>query len=364
MIDIQLVGVNDQQYKKWKESLNEVIQAYDRCNFCFKEINDVDTILQLRIGNIPAIIVNGNIELEQNGHIPDKKEINQVIQKYLLKPMPLKNMLVPVDYSETSTNAFIYASKMAETIKSQLKVVNVYHPVIEREAGNYPTEDLLLKAKQDSLEAHVDYVSKRTSSHAPSINTEVVLGSAATQLVRFSKDPYIDMIVMGTNGAGDLSHKLFGSVSKEVAMSSHCPVCLVPENASFTGIKNILFASDFQSADFSLIQKISSLAMLFDSEVHLLHVSNDKERKKASKELVLDRRFNEVLPDFNFKMHSVENKSVWKGIYDYTQQNNVDLIVTLTKHRNFLNNLFHKSVTRSLINHTDTPILVFHLGDD
>jgi nucleotide-binding universal stress UspA family protein len=51
-------------------------------------------------------------------------------------------------------------------------------------------------------------------------------------------------------------------------------------------------------------------------------------------------------------------------LYEYAFYHRIDLIVFVTHHRKFWENILHKSVTNSALLTSDLPILVIHSDDD
>jgi len=78
-------------------------------------------------------------------------------------------------------------------------------------------------------------------------------------------------------------------------------------------------------------------------------------------ELVLEKLFENKAPELTFQMISVTNKSVEKGLREYALENNIDLLVNVTKERKFWDNLLHRSVTKQLVLNAKTPLLVLHV---
>jgi nucleotide-binding universal stress UspA family protein len=64
-----------------------------------------------------------------------------------------------------------------------------------------------------------------------------------------------------------------------------------------------------------------------------------------------------------FNSVEIECPNVQEGIVQYASDIRADLIVMGTMHRNFLERLFHKSVTQQVVFHTTVPLLVMHYDD-
>src|SRR4029078_9611095 len=83
-----------------------------------------------------------------------------------------------------------------------------------------------------------------------------------------------DLVVMGTKGAAGLKGALVGTFTADVIESIDCPLLAVPHQARFTGIKKIVYATNYAFNDFENIEKVVEFAKYFNAEVILLHITN------------------------------------------------------------------------------------------
>ncbi len=266
----------------------------------------------------------------------------------------IKNILVPTDFSENAKNAFFYAEALAKILNANLKVVHVFMPSAESEYPNFvpPVADYL-KVREQMLR---DFMKEVDPSGA--LTSEVLIGFPADELVSVSKD--YDMIVMGTTGAGGLLHKLFGSVSSNCAQRAHCPVLLVPKGATFKPFRVILYASNYESADPELIEKLMEFNEQFRATVHFVHVRTEESRFDKTKEEIFEELFEHGEPPFSFHMAETNAATVAEGLSDYALVHQADLTVMAHRHRNFWEGIFHKSATKAFAMATQIPVLVFH----
>ena len=63
------------------------------------------------------------------------------------------------------------------------------------------------------------------------------------------------------------------------------------------------------------------------------------------------------------KVVSISCEDIVEGITQYAEDNEADLIVMGTVHRNTLAKLFHRSATRRMVFRTKAPLLVLHFDD-
>ena len=364
---IQLIGIcEDEQYEVWKNLTLAAIKSVP-FHMELEEINSIDRIINLELSAIPALLINNSILLEQNTHAPSIVEIKIAIQEHLTKQsIHMKNIIVPTDFSDTAKNAFLYAKNLAKEFSSKLKLVHVCHP--NTDASTYgisiPNIGELLEIRQSQLDKFIHQDEKDDLSEVietSMYDQEVYIGYAGDELVRISKEENVDLLLMGTTGKGGLLENMFGSVSTHVSQKAHCPVWLIPPQAKYTGIKNILYASNYESADEIILHKISQFANLCKANVHLVHVNESKkEGDYKFEELILKELFEKKAPALDFKMSTIQSDKVWEGIDEYSQENNIDLVVIVTQHRNLWERITHKSITKEMVLHASLPLLVLH----
>jgi nucleotide-binding universal stress UspA family protein len=143
-------------------------------------------------------------------------------------PAPSR-ILVPVDLSEGSQALIDYAIQFARPFNASLEVVHAWEP------PQYVAPDLLVAApgwNSQSLEkVAVDAASKeltelvaRIQNPPVPIQHRVIVGEAASTVLRAAEEGQHDLIIMGTHGRRGLPRLLMGSVAQKIVARAHCPV--------------------------------------------------------------------------------------------------------------------------------------------
>jgi nucleotide-binding universal stress UspA family protein len=141
---------------------------------------------------------------------------------------PSKKILVPVDGSENSRRALEQAVSIAKGGAGAS--VTIVH-VVERPPTVYVEsqkllDELLARYRQESekvlgeFEAHAEKLGLKVES-------VVMEGDAATNIVSYADKGKFDMIVMGSRGLGRFREAVLGSVSSKVLHHARCPVLIV-----------------------------------------------------------------------------------------------------------------------------------------
>ena len=366
MKKIQILGLEDNRHKGLLKTLEKVIKTLS-VDADVEEITDIESFLRYNLIRVPALSINGDVVFHYNEHELSLGELKALLRKYFSNQFIMENILVPTDFSKTAKGAYRYALQLADYFDSSINVVHVYHPTY---SPGYPIgggiNTLMLEPKKELMKQfiHQRDKDKDTINTLIDVKSGIIAGFAGDEIVRLSKTEETDLIVMGTTGDNTILEKVFGSISTAVSKHAECPVLLVPKGAKFKAYRNIVYASDFEKIDSTVMDKIADFAGRFSAGIHLVDVHEHKEkgRYKVTEQL-LEQQLNNKLPKLEFRMAEVESSSVWEGLNQYAEDHEVDLLVMVTKHRKTWENMLHKSVTREVAVHSKLPILILHVDD-
>jgi nucleotide-binding universal stress UspA family protein len=142
--------------------------------------------------------------------------------------MPIKKILVPIDFSETSVHALDYAVDLAVAVGAAVSVVHVYQPLVY----SFPDAVLVtppeMAAKiSDRAQQLVDEAVKSRRQRCPAMTGSVLSGAPWEEIGRIAVEQHADLIVMGTHGRKGLPRAILGSVAERVIRTSSVPVLTV-----------------------------------------------------------------------------------------------------------------------------------------
>lgn len=144
-----------------------------------------------------------------------------------------KKILVAIDGSPMSDKAAEEAVRMAAGNPSQFKS-KVYGLLVLPNAPRntftdfVPAKPITEQAQWLELKERIFFVVEKIAAEEDVLlETAVVYGDPAEELIRFAQQEEIDVIVIGSTGKGFLKRKFLGSVSHKVVRDAKCSVYVV-----------------------------------------------------------------------------------------------------------------------------------------
>ncbi len=278
----------------------------------------------------------------------------------------IKNITVPIDFSTTSRNAYQYAKNLAHVLNANVTVLNIKHNVIMASdvvVAPLPIGDVDVMIEiqefisEEDLYLSTDVIKNKTKAKYLSGNTVDVL-------VDLSEQEDIDLIIMGSSGLEDLLAKIVGTESHKVSNKAHCPVILVPRDVKWHPIKQIMYASNYDSLKESSVKEIISFAKQTSAEIHFVNVKNyDPLFEPKQEEINWDKLFGFEVLHQPFHKHTIYGNDTVEELNNYCNEKNIDIMTFFTKHRNFWQSLMHKSITENSALLAIIPLMVVHIDD-
>ena len=274
----------------------------------------------------------------------------------------MSKILCPVDFSPTSLNAIEFATILAEKNQAVLHLVNVFtehefNTIVDLDEVTKSYKELLAmaNAKLEGIAAAV--MTEGEKKGLLECETEIALGDLKDTVTTMANSGDYEMVVMGTTGIG--KSVFIGSNTSYVVEKSNIPVLSVPDESKYSGFRKIIYATDIQEEDKIKVQDVVSIATLFDSRITVLHLN---EYQSLLEKSVIKDFFNELDSFVRYDKISFDSidyaGNLSEGLLDYLNSNNGDLLVVYSKHRNYLESLLHRSVSKRLSVISEKPILV------
>jgi universal stress protein E len=160
-------------------------------------------------GNDPFALGSNTEKLMQNNQIPVFVVKNEAFK-------PIKKILCPVDFSESSKRALTNAIFLSNRLGAKLTIFNVYSPL----------QILTYRIEIDIKKENEEYRNQQWEEFNIFLNNfhlshdyhkiKMVDGIPETEIINEIKNENIDLLIMGTAGKKGLSRIFLGSVTEKV----------------------------------------------------------------------------------------------------------------------------------------------------
>jgi nucleotide-binding universal stress UspA family protein len=223
----------------------------------------------------------------------------------------MKTIIAPIDFSEASHNALLFAVEVARRSTSNLMVVNV---------SSKSDDEVIVKAKLDQV------LDKLRNSAGGPLHCEsfVEKGNLTDVLQRVSEEKKANLIVMGTKGASGLKRILIGSNTVKLLSKTKTPVLVIPESATFSnfllnGKNRVVLATDLYGLkNMNVLNVVKEMALLMkEPKVRVLNVRPPHTELYEMTKLERSAMVHFFNPEINSESATVFGTSVMSGIRFY-----------------------------------------------
>jgi len=283
--------------------------------------------------------------------------------------MAIERILIPTDFSETAQLAAIHGLYMAHLFKGKAFLFhavesNIYaytgEPLPMGEpAGSYAAEPETAYGQiEEKLHRVADEMTKK---YDVEVITDIVIktNSPAKEIAAAVKDNKIDIIVMGTHGAGGFEELFMGSNAHKVVNLAPCPVISVQKFAKKPGFSTIIMPIDNDLHSRQKVNNVIELATVYKSTVHILGLLETDDATDDKKfEIKLDSVEHSLKQaNIPFVRKLVRGHNLAIEAMKYSEEVGGDLIAIMTGHESNYTGMFLGPSAKQIVNHSKIPVL-------
>ena len=298
--------------------------------------------------------------------------------------MHIKNILIPVDFSDFSDKALEYALYIAEKYSAK---ITLFHAVVlfqddvgeEQRLQDY---EEWVKRREETIRTQMNKNLHKAKKRGISVETAIGRGvNAADVILDFFNDKQFDLIIMGTHGRTGLKHMLMGSVSEKVVRLAPVPVLTIHRSIPDFRLKKILVPIDFSIHSKKTVDEALWMAKSFNASIEFIHVIEQDihpsfyasgiesifQIDKCLRDRVIDNLKEFIAEQLQGKIpveFRVKEGKAHREIVDYAKENEIDLIVIATHGLSGLDYVLLGSTTEKVVRWSTSPVLTVKRQSD
>lgn len=288
----------------------------------------------------------------------------------------LKEILVPVDFSDYSLTACTFAFRLARDLECEVKLMHVFftpfYPASVPFGDSFTIQPADKSIYQDvksktekEMNQLVDKIREQIESGIlPDVpfRTLLVEGLPEEEIISYSKKFRPTSIVMGTRGRNAKEMDLIGSVTAEVMDGCRTPVFAIPEGTQVQGVaemKQIVFLTNFQEREFKAFDIMMQFLKPYQVKIYLAHIAKNEDVWNEIKLSGIQKRFAELYPHLETEYRVIDpNIGLEESLELFVKEHQIDMISLSSSRRNIFARMFNPGIARRMLFHSDTPLLV------
>jgi nucleotide-binding universal stress UspA family protein len=278
-------------------------------------------------------------------------------------PCLMKHILLPTDFSDAAHNAGMYAFALAAKLNAKVTVLHTWH--ISVGAGDFVglAEAQIETESKRRLTEFCDTLATALSSAGlpiPEFEAKQEEGFAGDRILEVAHASGVDIIVMGTHGAGGVKEFLLGSITSSLVKSAAFPVLAIPVGVAFHTVKKIGVAVNWDDDIAASVSWVIAFATALNTELELVHIAGENESTRLIDKATILRAFPALDKFKNLNLYIARASSVIAGLDEYLKDSKPDILLMTTHARGFFRRFFDPSLTEKMVNHSHTPLLALH----
>lgn len=270
----------------------------------------------------------------------------------------MKRILVPIDFSPESINAFNLACDIAVSRNAEVEMLHIIFSTDVTGIDDFKKisrEDQMVRLVS-AAEAKLENLAKgKEVKYINNVRTGVPFGNIA----QFISGLKTDLIVMGTTGSSSWDEIIVGSNTMRVVKTANCPVITVRKPIRLNEMSKVAYALNFEN-ETAHQAATKSLAEWIDSKICMVRVN-------VPQSFIPDEEANSLFAKFikeneltNVETAIRNSNSVEKGLRDFTSEIGADMVGMVTHGRNRFMTFLTGSYTEDVVNKIELPVFTFN----
>lgn len=280
-----------------------------------------------------------------------------------MRTFHIHQILIPIDFSETSMLALDHAVNMAKLCKAEITLINVYEPLINVSAIDISmlsfqsdVDNRVQEAAQEKLDAIAAEVQR---SAACTVHSRLEIGRVYSTVVDVAKEIKADLIILGTHGVSGFQEFLMGSNAFRIAQAAPCPVLSIQQTATKTGFQKIVLPIDNSPTSRQKVIFAVEMARMYNSTIHLVALYTSNDHADVHSMNIKIGQVEKFLQDrnINFTTVSLKGSELAKLTENYAKEIDADLIMIMTEQEENVSGLWFGAQAQQLVNHSKIPVM-------
>ncbi len=274
------------------------------------------------------------------------------------KDLVIKKILIPFDFSETAELSLEHGVFMAKLLKAEIYLLHIVETTTFPSSIAHAFSGFEKKVEEASNENLKTLADKLNSEHGIPVSIITEVGKIYKRIVHVANQTHIDIIIMGTHGAGGHSY-IIGSNTTRVVQEAPCPVISVQTHAKKVGFTKIAVPIDDTAESRQKVNFALEIARKYNSDVVVIGLMKGGNEDYQRKFKIKIEQVEKFLLDHGVHTEIVykEGDDLSKGTLLSAEEIDADLVVIMTEQEPSITGLLMGSYATRVINGSKIPVM-------
>jgi nucleotide-binding universal stress UspA family protein len=268
----------------------------------------------------------------------------------------MSTIVVAIDFSESSMNAFRHALSIAQKCKTDMDLVWVRKSVEEKDkfdTGGDPTKEVNTQFEELIAKCQTELPGNK-------ITYKIRTGKVYKEITDEAKEKKAILVVTGTHGASVFVEFWIGSNANRIVSLSPCPVLTIRSGIDIQRpLERIVFPIDNTAETRQKATFTAYLAKKFDAKIHILSLYTTKVKAVRRNVDSYSEQVAKYFEDDGVKylITHTEADNIADSMIDYGKSIDANLIAIMTQQETNTANLWMGPYAQQTINRSPIPVL-------
>jgi len=274
-----------------------------------------------------------------------------------------KTILVGIDFSDCSINAFEHALNIAEKAEANLTLIWVNKPDNTRNLYDLGANEIMHKAEKQLSELINKNQHKLTKG---TIDLVTRSGKVYVELVAVAEELDVFLIVIGTHGSSGFEEFWIGSNANRIVSATERPVITIRGGVDINRtISTIVMPLDTTLESRQKVPITALMAKYYDAIIHVLVTHTTSVQDVRDRVMDYTKQVETYLTEneVKFLVKEIDVDNVTDNTIEYATSVGANLISIMDEQEKTPSNIWLGPYAQQMVNHSPIPVLVIHAKD-
>jgi nucleotide-binding universal stress UspA family protein len=272
----------------------------------------------------------------------------------------MSKIIVAIDFSDCSINAFFHALSIAQHCSNDILLIWVEKPSSEKDKFEKQGGDPTTEVKKQFEELIRKYQPELPGNK---ITYKLRKGTVYKEITNEAKENEAMVVIAGTHGASGFEEFWIGSNANKIVAASPCPVITIRAGINIQRpLTKIVMPIDKTIETRQKATFTAYLAKMHGAEVHILslYTSSVKAIRRDVNIYAGQVELYYVQEGVKYKMVSMDCHNISDAMIEYAKKTEANLISIMTEQESTTSNLWMGPYAHQTVNHSPIPVLSIH----